>query len=140
MKQAMRDKDAVSLTTIRGILSAIMNESINLGRGPQGELTSEEIVGLMRREAKRVKDAINQFIEGGREDLADDNKAELAVLERFLPALMSVDAIRPIAEAKKAELGTTAADKGKLIGVLAKELAGQADGGDIKSVVDSLFV
>lgn len=140
MKQAMRDKNTSALTTIRNVLSSCTNEMVNLGRGPQGELSEEEVTGLLRREVKKLKDAIGQFTEGGREDLADDSKAELAVLEGFLPALMSRDDLRPIVEAKIAELGLTSkADAGKLTGVLSRELAGKADGGDIKAVAEELL-
>lgn len=140
MKNAMRAKDSVALTTIRNVLSACTNELVNLGRGPQGELSEEEVTGLLRREVKKLKDSINQFTEGGRPELAEDSQAELAVLEKFLPALMSMDDIRPIVVAKIAELGVS--DKsgaGKLVGALMKDLAGKADGADVKVVVDELL-
>ncbi len=140
MKNAMRAKDSVALTTIRNVLAACTNELVNLGRGPQGELTEAELEGLMRREVKRLKDSIQQFIEGGRDDLAEESKAELAVIEKFLPALMSLDEIRPIVQAKITELEVS--DKsgaGKLVGALMKDLAGKADGTDVKMIVDELL-
>ena len=92
------------------------------------------------REAKRRKDSIAQYTEGGREDLAGDEKAELAVIEEFLPTMMSVDEIRPLAEAKKAELGADDKSKlGQLVGALMKDLKGKADGTVVKAVVESLF-
>lgn len=140
MKQAMRDKDSVALTTIRNVLTACQNECISLGRGPQGELTSEEVTGLLRREIKKLKDSIQQFVDGGREDLATDSKAELAVLEAYVPALMSQDQIKPLVEAKIAELGITdKSESGKLVGTMMKELAGKADGADVKAVIESLL-
>lgn len=140
MKNAMRAKDSVALTTIRNVLAACTNELVTLGRGPQGELESAELETLMRREVKRLKDSIQQFVDGGREDLATDSRAELDVMERYLPALMTAAEIRPIVEAKIAELGVT--DKsgaGKLVGALMKDLSGKADGMDVKSVVDELL-
>ncbi len=95
---------------------------------------------MIKRLAKQRKDSIQQFTDAGRDELADDEKAELAVLEEFLPVMMTQDEIRPIAEAKKAELGTE--DKsgaGKLVGAIMADLQGRADGGDVKVVVDSLF-
>jgi uncharacterized protein YqeY len=72
--------------------------------------------------------------------LATDEKAELAILETYLPQTMSKDDIRKVAEAKKAELGITdKAKAGMLIGAISKELKGQAEGSDIKEVVDSMF-
>ena len=140
IKDAMKNKDMARLTVLRGLSSAFMNESVNLNRGPQGELTDEEVIAVLMREAKRRKDSIQQYTEGGREDLAGDEKTELAVIEEYLPAMMSVDEIRPIAEAKKAELGIDDKTKaGMLTGAIMKDLKGKANGDDVKAVVESLF-
>jgi uncharacterized protein YqeY len=141
IKDAMKNKDMTRLTVLRGLSSAFMNESVNLERGPQGELSDEEVITILMREAKRRKDSIAQYTDGGREDLAGDEKEELAVIEEYLPVMMSQDEIRPLAEAKKAELGID--DKAKvgiLTGALMKDLKGKANGDDVKSVVESLFV
>jgi uncharacterized protein YqeY len=140
LKEAMMAKDAVKLTVIRGLLTAFTNESVAIGRTPQDMLNDEEALKVITRTAKQRKDAISQFEAAGRQDLADEDKAQLAILETYLPTLMSAEEVRPIAEAKKAELGVT--DKsgaGKLTGMLMKELAGKADGAVVKQVVDSLF-
>ncbi|MEI8223703.1 MAG: GatB/YqeY domain-containing protein [bacterium] len=140
VKDAMKNKDMARLTVLRGLSSAFMNEAVNLTRGPQGELSDEEVIAVITREAKRRKDSINQYTEGGREDLAADEKAELAILEEFLPTMMSIDEIRPLAEAKKAELGADDKTKlGQLVGALMKDLKGKANGDDVKTVVESLF-
>ncbi len=140
LKEAMKAKDEVRLTVIRGLKSACMNESVTLGRTPQDPLSDDEVLTVLRREAKRRKDAINQFTEGGRSDLAESEQSELAVVEKYLPQMMSQDDIRPIALAKKEALGVI--DKsgaGKLVGALMGELKGKADGNDVKAVVDSFF-
>ena len=140
IKEAMKNKEMTKLTVLRGLSSAFMNEAVALNRGPQGELSDEEVIALVTREAKRRKDSINQYTEGGREDLAADEKAELEVLEAYLPTMMSIDEIRPLAEAKKAELGADDKSKlGQLVGALMKDLKGKANGDDVKSVVESLF-
>lgn len=140
IKDAMKNKDMARLTVLRGLSSAFMNESVNLNRGPQGELTDEEVIAVLMREAKRRKDSIQQYTDGGREDLAADEKTELAVIEEYLPTMMSVDEIRPIAEAKKAELGIDDKSKaGMLTGAIMKDLKGKANGDDVKAVVESLF-
>lgn len=139
IKDAMKNKDMVRLTVLRGLSSAFMNESVNLGRGPQGELSDEETLGLLMREAKRRKDSINQYIEGGREDLAGDEKAELAVIEEYLPTMMSADEIKPLAEAKIAEMGADKSKAGMVVGSLMKDLKGKANGDDVKAVVESLL-
>ncbi|MCA9362011.1 GatB/YqeY domain-containing protein, partial [Candidatus Kaiserbacteria bacterium] len=97
-------------------------------------------LAVIKRLAKQRKESITQYEAANRPELAVPEKEELAVLESYLPQLMSQDEIRPIAEAKKVELGIE--DKGKLgmlVGAVMKELAGKADGGDVKQVVESLF-
>ncbi len=140
MKQAMRDKDQVQLTVLRGMIAGFTNELVTSGKTPQDAVTDDIAMTVIKRSAKQRKDAIEQFTAGGREDLAENERAELAIIETFLPAMMSRDEIRAIAQAKIAELGVTdKAGVGKLIGALMKDLNGQADGGDVKAVVDELI-
>lgn len=141
LKEAMMAKDSVKMTVIRGLMSGFTNELVALGRTPQDALTDEEVLAVIRRGVKQRKDAIEQFVAGGREDLADSEKAELALLEVYLPAMMPREEIQKIAEAKKAELGIDDKSKsGMLMSTLMKELKGKADGADVKAVVEGLFV
>ena len=81
-----------------------------------------------------------QYEAANRPELAEPEKEELVVLESYLPQMMSEEEIRPVAEAKKAELGVDdKAKMGILVGAVMKELKGKADGGDVKKVVESLF-
>ena len=140
MKDAMRAKDAVRLGVIRGLISAAQNEAVQKGKGPDGVLSEDEVLSVITRASKQRKDSIEQFEKGGRPELAEGEKAELAILMTMLPAQMSRDEITAAAKAKAAELGV--ADKtgaNKLMGMLMKDLKGKADGNDVKSVVDSLF-
>lgn len=140
LKTAMKAKDATALTTIRSIMTACTNELVATGRTPQDQLDDAGILSVIKRLAKQRKESIVQYEAAGRQDLADPEKLELAILEAYLPELMSQEAIRPIAEAKKAELGVTdKSNLGILVGAVMKELAGKADGGDVKAVVESLF-
>lgn len=140
MKQAMRDKDTVRLTVLRGIISNFTNELVATGKTPQDPVSDELAMTVIKRAAKQRKDAIEQFTAGGRADLAESEQAELEIVNAFLPTLMSREEITAIAEAKKAELGVTdKAGAGKLVGALMRDLNGKADGGDVKAVVDSLF-
>ncbi len=107
LKEAMMAKDAVRLTVIRGLMSAITNELVATGKTPQSEIDDEGVLTLIRRGVKQRKDSIEQFNAGGRPELAESEQAELAILEAYLPQMMSKDEIRPLAEAKKAELGIT---------------------------------
>jgi uncharacterized protein YqeY len=136
----MLTKDAVRLSVVRGLVAAFTNELVAKGRKPTGELSDDEALAVIRRGVKQRKDSIEQFEKGGRKDLVDAEKSELAVLETYLPQMMSRDEIRKIAEVKKAELGLT--DKAKLgqfVGFLMKELKGKADGADVKAVAEELF-
>jgi uncharacterized protein len=140
LKEAMKAKDEVTLRTVRSIITACTNELVATSRTPQDELKDEEVIAVIKRLAKQRKESIVQYEAANRPELAEPEKAELNVLESYLPTLMSQDAIRPVAEAVKAELGVT--DKAKLgilVGAVMKKLQGQADGADVKAVVESLF-
>lgn len=137
IKEALKAKDSVRLTTLRGVLSAFTNESVNLKRTPQDKLSDEEAVAVIRRLVKQRKDSIEQFLKGGRQDLADNESAELKVLEEFLPAQMSEEKIREIVIKKKAEMGEVDKTKiGIFMGAVMKEIAGQADGSVVKRIVE----
>lgn len=140
LKVAMKAKDEAKLRTVRSIITACTNELVATNRTPQDILPDEEVLAVIKRLAKQRKESIVQYEGANRPELAEPEKEELAILESYLPKLMSVEAIRPIAEAIKAELNIT--DKGKsgmLVGAIMKKLQGQADGGDVRSVVESLF-
>lgn len=139
MKDAMRAKDATALTAIRGLLSAFTNELVTLGRTPQDMLSDDEALTVIKRASKQRKDAIDQFEKGGRPELAEGEKVELAVIEKYLPETMSLDQIKTIAEAKIAEFGGDKTKLGQIIGAVLKETAGQADGADVKKVVTELL-
>jgi len=140
LKDAMKAKDQVKLRTVRSLLTAFMNEMVATGRTPQDSLADEEVLAVIKRSAKQRKESITQYEAAARPELAAPEKEELVVLESYLPQTMSQDEIRPIAEAKKAELGIDdKAKMGMLMGAIIKETGGQADGADIKAVVESLF-
>lgn len=139
MKDAMRAKDAAALTALRGLLSAFTNELVAIGRTPQDSLSDEEALVVIKRASKQRKDAIEQFEKGGRPELAEGEKIELTVIEKYLPAMMSLDQIKTIAETKIADFGGDKTKLGQIIGAILKETAGQADGGDVKKIVTELL-
>ncbi len=140
LKDAMKAKDEVRLRTVRSMLTAFTNELVSTGSTPQGELTDEQTLGVIKRLSKQRKESILAYESNARPELAVPEKEELAVLESYLPTLMTKEQIRPVAEAKKTELGVTDKSKmGILVGAVMKELAGKADGADVKAVVESLF-
>jgi len=140
LKDALKAKDQVKLRTVRSMLTAFTNELVATSRTPQDMLKDEEVLAVIKRLAKQRKESITQYEAANRPELAEPEKEELEVLESYLPQMMSQDEIRPVAEAKKAELGIEDKSKmGMLVGAVMKELAGKADGGDVKQVVESLF-
>ncbi len=140
LKEALKAKDAVKLRTVRSIMTACTNELVATGKTPQDMLDDAGVLSVIKRLAKQRKESILQFEAANRPELAEPEKEELVVLESYLPTMMTIEAIRPIAETKKAELGVTDKSKlGILVGAVMKELAGKADGADVKTVVESLF-
>jgi len=155
IKVAMIAKDTVKLGVVRGLVASFTNELLNLKRTPQDELSDEEVLNVIRRAVKQRKDSIQQFLDGGRPELAESEKAELAVLETYLPAMMSKEDVETFAKAKMVEMGINpkalnanevsvgrpakAGLAGMFMGTLMKELKGKADGDVVKSVVDNLI-
>jgi len=140
LKDSLKAKDAVRLRTVRSILTAFTNELVATGKTPQDIITDDAGLGVIKRLAKQRKDSIEQYESASRNDLSEPEREELTVLEGYLPSMMTEEAILPIAQAKKAELGVDdKAKMGILVGAIMKELGGKADGSDVKKVVESLF-
>lgn len=140
IKDAMKAKDTVALNVYRGLVTAFTNELVATGKTPQDMLGDEQAIVVIARTAKQRKDAIEQFTKGGRMDLADEDSAQLAILETYLPKLMEKSEVEEIAKLKQVELGITdPTKKGMLMSALMKDLKGRADGNVVKEVVDSLF-
>lgn len=139
-KQAMLKREEPRLMVLKGIKAAFTNELLAKKGKPQAELSDEEALAVLRRLVKQRKDSIEQFGKGGRQDLVKNETAELKVLETYLPAQMSEDDIKKIAEKKKAELGVTDKTKiGQLVGAVLKETKGLAEGGEVKRIIEKLF-
>ena len=137
---AMRAHNEVKLRTLRSLITMMTNEVVAKKRKPDEFLSDEDALTVIKRAANQRKDSIGQFTAAGRTDLAEPEKLELAILESYLPVMMSREEIETIAKAKMLELGIASkADAGKLTGTLMKELKGQADGADVKAVVDNLL-
>jgi uncharacterized protein len=140
LKNAMKAKDAAKLRTVRSMLTAFTNELVATGSTPQGTLTDEGVLTVIKRLAKQRKESITQYEAANRLDLSEPEKEELAILESYLPTMMALDAIRPLALAKRDALQITdRAKMGMLVGALMKDLQGKADGADVKKVVEDLF-
>ena len=133
MKEAMKSKDTVALTALRALKSAFMLANTESGAG---EISSEEELKIVQKQVKQRKDSAQVFQEQGREDLAEPELAEAAVLEQFLPEALSDEAIEEVVVAVIKEINAGGMkDMGKVMGVVSKKLAGQADGKTISTIV-----
>lgn len=144
VKEALRAKDTIRLDVLRGLNAQFTNEII-AGKSTAGSefLTDDAVLAIIRRNVKQRKDSIEQFEKGGRNDLATKEKSELGILESFLPSLMPREEIMIIAKTRMESLKTQGnfdpKNVGKFIGMIMKELAGKADGADVKSVVEEII-
>lgn len=144
IKDALRSKDTIKLETLRGLNALFMNEMLvsNLPTGTEF-LADDKVLALIKRSVKQRRDSIEQFTKGGREDLAAKEKEELAILESYLPQMMSRQEIKIVASARfekmKSDGNFDPKAGGKITGMIMKELAGKADGADVKAVVDELL-
>ena len=127
MKTAMRAKDTVALNVVRALKSAIKYAAIEK-HGADGDLDEPDAIVVVRREIKKRQDSVQSYETAGRKDLADVEKAEIAVLEKYLPAAMSADDLVRLVEAVIAETGaTTKKDMGRVMKLLQERSGGGAD-------------
>lgn len=140
LKDAMRAKEQVKMMTLRGISAAFTNELVSMGMMPTDSLEDDKALAVLTRESKRRKDAIAQYEAAGRPELAEDEKVELAIIETFLPTLMSEEEVKAFVQAKMEELGVhDASEKGRFIGTVMSELKGKADGTMVSDVVSAML-
>ena len=140
IKEAILAKNTGLLETLRSMVAGFTNELVAKNRKPNEILSDPDALTVINRLAKQRKDSIEQYKKGNRQDLVDEEEAQLAILETYLPKLMEKSEIEKIAKNKKEELGITdSTKKGMLMQALMKELKGKADGGIVKEAVDSLF-
>lgn len=140
MIAAMKAREEIRLRVLRGLIAAFTNELVAQRKKPSDKLGDDDAVNVIKRAVKQRQDSIEQFEAGGRNDLAEDEKEELAVLSVYLPEMMSKEEIQKVAEAKKQELGIDDKSKiGLLIGAVMSELKGVADGKLVKEIVESMF-
>ena len=134
MKAAMKSKDTVALQALRSVKSAILLAKTE--NGAASELTEGQEMKILQKQVKQRKDSAVIFVEQGRQDLADPELAEATIIEQFLPEAMSEEAIEKVVLATITKVGATSMkDMGKVMGMVSKELAGQADGKTISTLV-----
>ncbi|MGI9551164.1 MAG: GatB/YqeY domain-containing protein [Aurantibacter sp.] len=133
MKAAMKAKDTVALESLRAIKSALLLANTESGAG---ELSETDEIKLVQKLVKQRKDSAAIFAEQGRQDLAEPELAQVAVIEQFLPEQLSEEEIEKVVINTIEAAGASGMqDMGKVMGMVSKELAGQADGKTISTIV-----
>jgi uncharacterized protein YqeY len=138
MKEAMKNKDEATLRSVRAIKAAIINAKTE--KGANGEIDADGELKLLQKLVKQRKDALEIYEKEGRTDLAQKEKEEIAVIEKFLPAQLSPEELRAALKEIIATVGAAGpSDMGKVMGVATKKLAGKADGKSISATVKELL-
>jgi uncharacterized protein YqeY len=134
LTEAIRSSNKVVSGTIRMVLTAITNEEVS---GKEARvLTEDEIITVLSREAKKRREAADEFAKAGRTDKAADEKAEGEVIAKYLPAQLSEDDIKKLIAAAVASTGAAGpGDMGKVMGAIKPQIAGKADGALVSSLV-----
>jgi uncharacterized protein YqeY len=136
LKDSLRNRDAVRTATLRMLISDIQMEGKKSGTAVD-EVEEDTVISLVRRAIKARKEAIVQFEKGGRIDLAEKEKAEMGILETYLPAMLSEDATRILVEQTIAELGVTdRKGMGKVMGRIMSAHRSEVDGALVKRLVE----
>jgi uncharacterized protein YqeY len=138
MKEAMKSKDEVTLRSVRAIKAEIIKAKTD--PGANGVITEETEMKLLQKLVKSRKDSLLIYEQQNRPDLATKESEEINVIEKFLPAQMSEEAVKAAVQAIIAEVGAAGPqDLGKVMGLATKQLAGQADGKVISAIAKSLL-
>ncbi len=135
VKEAMKSKDQLKLNTLRFLQAAVKNREIELRPNP---INGDEVMGVIKKLVKQRKESIEQYQAGGRQDLADQEAAELKVLEGYLPAQMGRDQIEKVVTEVIAALGAkTVKDMGPVMKEVIARTAGTADNKTVSEVIKS---
>ena len=128
LKDAMKARDTVALTTLRALKTALTNAAIESGN-KDNVVSDANALALVRKQIKQRNDSIEQFESAGRAELADNEKAEIVVLEKYLPAALSAEEVSAIVADAISETGASSrADMGKVMKIVQEKVAGRADG------------
>lgn len=138
-KQALRDKNASVISTLRMVKAAFKNKEIEL-KPKNKKLDNEEMIEILKKEVKKRKESIKAFEEGGREDLFSKEKQELEIIAKYLPEQLSEEEIKKIIQKIIKPLGElTIKDFGRVMGLVIKEVKGLADGNEVSKLVKEIL-
>lgn len=136
LKTAMKQKKADRLRVLRSLKAKILEKEISERKDGESELSDDQIVEVLMKAAKQRKESIDQFGEGGRDDLVEKEKEELEIIEEFLPEMMDEDEVRSAVQKQIKNLDASGMqDMGKVMGVMMGQLKGKADGSMVSRVV-----
>ncbi|MBI5694238.1 MAG: GatB/YqeY domain-containing protein [Nitrospirae bacterium] len=136
IKEAMKAKDALRLSTLRLLTSAIKYKEIEAHK----ELDDEGVMDVMNTAVKQRRDSIEQYEKAGRTDLAEQEKAELAIIQTYMPEQLGRDQIEALVKEAAAEVGAAGPkDMGKLMKALMPKVKGRADGKLVNEVVKAVL-
>ena len=136
IKLAMKAKDKVRLETVRSIKKVILEKESTLRAQGQETLTESQELEVLTQLAKQRRDSVEQYRKAGREDLAEQESQELAILEEYLPKQLSDQEVAAIIDEVIAAVGATSAkDMGKVMAAVMQQLKGRADGQKIQAIV-----
>jgi uncharacterized protein YqeY len=133
MKQAMKNREKEKLSVLRMLKAALQNEAIKLNKG---ELSEDEELTVLSRELKQRKDSLQEFENAGRTDLVEKTKAELEIVQSYMPKPFTEEELLEIIKQTIAEVGASSkADMGKVMGAIMPKVKGKADGSLVNKLV-----
>jgi uncharacterized protein YqeY len=136
LKTALKMNDSLLVSTLRLLLSEIHNKKIE----KQAELTEEEVIAVLRKEAKKRQESIEAYQKAGRQELADKESKELLILSKYLPQEMASQELEKVIKEVIAEVGAQGAgDFGKVMGRVMSKVKGQIDGAKVSEAVKKLL-
>jgi uncharacterized protein len=136
IKIAMKAKDKIRLETVRSIKKVLLEKEVSLRPQGQTTLNENQEIEVLAQLAKQRREAIEQYRQAGRNDLADQEAQELAIIEEYLPGQLSDEEIGAVVDEIIARTGATSAkDMGKVMGPAMQQLKGRADGQKVQAVV-----
>ncbi len=136
IKTAMKAKDKIRLETVRSIKKVILEKEVSLRPQGQETLTESQEIEVLAQLAKQRRDSIEQYRQAGRDDLAETEAQELAIIEEYLPGQLSDEEVGAIVDQVIASVGAASAkDMGKVMGPVMQQLKGRADGQKIQAMV-----
>lgn len=140
LKDAMRSREEVRLRTLRSIMAALREREIDLRQGGKGELTEDQEIEVLQKQAKQRRDSIEQYAKADRVDLQQKEEDELSIIEEYLPQQLADDEIENVLREIIADTGASSPrDMGKVMGSAMDRLRGRADGRRVQQLASALL-